>query len=831
MLKLFGRFTTVALAVLLATACSPADAPLETDYSQESQPLSILTGSLNVGRTSFALTLLQDGKVLVTGGFGFNNSSGTNGSLSSVERYDPATGLFSLVSSMANGRNGHTATLLQDGRVLVVGGYVSSPSSGVTKTVELYNPATGTWSNGAPTLMAHSRHTATLLQDGRVLIAAGTDAITSTTHGTSVCELYNPTTNSWSWCSSLPQVRVEHTATRLLNGKVLLTGGAEYDSNGLSTPMHPVEYDPSTNTWTTRTSPFVSRLRHQAFLLANGSVLLTGGIPIMGGTFNEAELYDPATNTWSATAAPGWRTDAAGAVLADGRVLVVGGYYAGALASSVLYDTQAGTWSAGDSLVTRRHEAKAVRLNDGRVLVVGGYNASSLRTTDAELFTACTPSVTCASEGKNCDAIPDGCGGTLDCGTCGSGQLCEANVCVSCTPTTCAEQGKNCGSIPDGCGGTLACGSCSGTDVCNANVCGSCTPTTCEAQGRSCGTLSDGCGGTLSCGTCAAGNTCGSAGVCIDSTPPTVSLTAPAAGAIVNGMVALTATASDNTGVARVEFYLGGSIIGSVSTAPYTYYWNSNTAANGAATLQARAYDATGNATSSSTVSVTVSNGAANTFAYSAANTNSAQTNTLNQSIPLAAGQTLTLGTCGVIGASFNGDTYLRLYGPTGLQVAFNDDACGGSGSSFTYTVPSGGGGTYQLRAGCYGAASCSGTVAWSLIGGSTPPPSGGNTLPYSTTNTNSAQMNTVNQSIALTAGQTLTLGTCGVTGASFYGDTYLRLFGPTGLQVTYSDDACGGGGSNFTYTVPSGGAGVYQLRAGCYSSNSCSGTVAWTLQ
>src|SRR5690349_11236289 len=124
--KLLNRFTTVALAVLLATACSPADAPLETDYSQESQPLSVLTGALNVGRTAFALTLLQDGKVLVTGGFGFNDSTGTNSSLSSVERYDPATGLFSFVSSMANGRNGHTATLLQDGRVLVVGGYVGN---------------------------------------------------------------------------------------------------------------------------------------------------------------------------------------------------------------------------------------------------------------------------------------------------------------------------------------------------------------------------------------------------------------------------------------------------------------------------------------------------------------------------------------------------------------------------------------------------------------------------------------------------------------------------------------------------------------------------------
>ncbi|WP_375772477.1 hypothetical protein NR798_16835 [Archangium gephyra] len=219
-----------------------------------------------------------------------------------------------------------------------------------------------------------------------------------------------------------------------------------------------------------------------------------------------------------------------------------------------------------------------------------------------------------------------------------------------------------------------------------------------------------------------------------------------------------------------------------------------------------------------------------NTLVYSASNTSSATMNTVNQGIALTAGQTLTLGTCGVTGASYSGDTYLRLYNPSGTQVAYSDDACGGTGSNFTYTVPAGTAGTYQLRAGCYSSGSCSGTVAWTISGGTSLPPSSGTTLTYSAGNTNSAQANTVNQTIALAQGQTITVGTCGVAGASFTGDTYLRLYGLTGYQVAANDNACGGAGSSITYTVPIGGAGYYELRAGCYSSGSCSGTVVWTV-
>jgi V8-like Glu-specific endopeptidase len=217
----------------------------------------------------------------------------------------------------------------------------------------------------------------------------------------------------------------------------------------------------------------------------------------------------------------------------------------------------------------------------------------------------------------------------------------------------------------------------------------------------------------------------------------------------------------------------------------------------------------------------------ANSFTYNATNTNNATVNTTNRVVSLTAGQRLTVATCGLTGASFSGDTWLRLNGPAGAEVASNDDACGGRGSSLSFTATTTG--NHEIRAGCYSSGSCGGTVVWTIESGNPPPPVGG-TLTFSATNTNSAQQNTTNRDITLSAGQQLAFGTCTVQGASGVGDTFLRLYNSAGVQVSFNDDACGTL-SYATYTVPAGAGGTYQLRAGCYSNNSCSGTVAWTIQ
>ena len=214
-------------------------------------------------------------------------------------------------------------------------------------------------------------------------------------------------------------------------------------------------------------------------------------------------------------------------------------------------------------------------------------------------------------------------------------------------------------------------------------------------------------------------------------------------------------------------------------------------------------------------------------YAFTATNTASATRGTVNGTVTLAAGQQLTVGTCGVTDAAVTGDSYLRLRGPSGAEVASNDDACGGSGSKVTFTATVAG--TYEIRAGCYQNTSCGGTVSWEVTAGSTTPTTSGST-PFNVSNTNNATQNTLNADVALVAGQALSFGSCGVTGTSGTGDTVVRLFNAAGQQVTFNDDACGSL-SHASYTVPTGAGGTYQIRIGCFGSTACSGTLAWTAQ
>ncbi|CAM4372435.1 trypsin-like serine protease [Corallococcus sp. ZKHCc1 1396] len=214
-------------------------------------------------------------------------------------------------------------------------------------------------------------------------------------------------------------------------------------------------------------------------------------------------------------------------------------------------------------------------------------------------------------------------------------------------------------------------------------------------------------------------------------------------------------------------------------------------------------------------------------YDFTASNTATATRNTVNGTVTLAAGEKLTVGTCGVTGAAVTGDSYLRLRGPSGAEVASNDDACGGTGSRITYTATVAG--TYEVRAGCYQNGGCGGTVAWEVTPGAGTTPTAGASA-FEVSDTASATRNTANVDVTLQAGQSLTFGSCGVTGASGTGDTVVRLFNAAGQQVTFNDDACGSL-SRAAYTVPSGAGGVYQMRIGCFGDSACDGTLAWTVQ
>ncbi|MFN2414319.1 MAG: kelch repeat-containing protein, partial [Pyrinomonadaceae bacterium] len=329
------------------------------------------TGGLNAARRLHTATLLPSGKVLVAGGIGASNSA-----LASAELYDPVTGTWSTTGGLNTARREHTATLLANGRVLVAGG-----STGVvTGGAEVYDPATGVWTNTGSLNAARRTHTATLLPDGRVLAAGGfTD---SSIIGSA--ELYDPSTGLWGATGGLGSVRNGHTATLLPNGKVLVAGGT-----GPGSLAGAELYDPAAGTWAPTGSLNTARHSHAASLLPSGKILVAGGVNSDISGVNSAELYDPSAGTWTnASSLNAARNGPTATLLPGGRVLVAGGYGGSNLTSAELYEPAVGSWAATASMSVPRYDHSSVLLPDGKVLVVGDSKLVSGGTSSvvAELF-------------------------------------------------------------------------------------------------------------------------------------------------------------------------------------------------------------------------------------------------------------------------------------------------------------------------------------------------------------------------------------------------------------------------------------------------------------
>jgi len=216
------------------------------------------TGSLAAARRGHSATLLNNGMVLVAGGMATSGEF-----LSSCELYDASTGEWTTTGSLAVPRLRHAATLLGTGEVLVSGGYGESDR---LSSCELFDPAAGTWSTVSSLTYTHDTHTATLLNSGKVLVVGGDyDSAGGATMPCPFCELYDPTTTTWTLVASLNTARLQHTATLLVStGEVLVAGG-----QGGGTLGSCERYDPVGNAWNTTGPMSTSRHSHTATALTN----------------------------------------------------------------------------------------------------------------------------------------------------------------------------------------------------------------------------------------------------------------------------------------------------------------------------------------------------------------------------------------------------------------------------------------------------------------------------------------------------------------------------------------------------------------------------------
>jgi len=336
------------------------------------------TGSMNVARIDHTATLLSNGEVLVAGG---NNNR--DGYLSSAEVYHPSSGKWTLTGSMTVPRDGHDAVLLQNGEVLVAGGIDASTNGCTTlATAELYNPSTGTWTGTGSMSVGRYSFTLTLLPNGEVLAAGGTNCGNG---GLLSAELYNPATRTWRATGTMTSGNQNTGAVLLQNGRVFVVGNDNI-------------YNPSAGTWSSTTPP--PTFAHIPLaLLPNGDVFAAG-------TIQGDLMFNPSTAQWTNFAPPPCETtrqgcESAAALLNTGKVLVAGGAtFVNARPYPIeetnglaaLLDPSTLIWtSTGSMSKSRLGETMTVLLN-GQALVAGGdtfdkHLGHLVQIASAELYT------------------------------------------------------------------------------------------------------------------------------------------------------------------------------------------------------------------------------------------------------------------------------------------------------------------------------------------------------------------------------------------------------------------------------------------------------------
>ncbi len=310
--------------VLIAGGKSGTTLSTAEIYDSTLKNFTTITSNMTTPRMNHVSVLMNDGRVLLVGG------TNENTDLSSAEIFDPTTGIFAATGSMNVFRGyGHSIVLLSSGKILITGG--SNNSVAFLNDSELYDPTTGKFTRTPGGLIfSKIQHTATLLQNGKVLIAGGQGMIDPVNSDVmTAAELFNVSTGNYNLLSKgLNDKRHYHTATILINGMVLISGGSSFPTYP---PLASAElYDPTSETFVRTGSMIEQREWHSSILLPNGKILVTGGFgagTTGSGSLNSAELFDYLTGSFASTptAMLTARQGHTMTMLQDGTVLIVGG--------------------------------------------------------------------------------------------------------------------------------------------------------------------------------------------------------------------------------------------------------------------------------------------------------------------------------------------------------------------------------------------------------------------------------------------------------------------------------------------------------------------------
>jgi hypothetical protein len=319
------------------------------------------TGDMSIPRWGHSATLLPNGKVLIAGGS--NQDPPGIHAVASAELYDPAMGTFAPTGSLITARNGHSATLLPNGKVLIAGG--SGDAS-----AELYDPSTGTFSATGSMTTVGVGTAARLLPDGRVftLWIYGSEPRGCGGPFAASAELYDPVASAFN-CIGIGfsgEYFPTSSLTLLVDGRLLLTEiGADI-------------YDPGRGSLSRLSFSLGSCPEQKATLLMNGKVLFAGGNDTDPEDCSVAELYDPSNGNFELTGSTSVaRGEVSATLLPDGTVLVAGSPWGKPLAGGELYDPDTGTFSNAGDMATDRQYHTGTLLNDGTVLITGGIHAVS----------------------------------------------------------------------------------------------------------------------------------------------------------------------------------------------------------------------------------------------------------------------------------------------------------------------------------------------------------------------------------------------------------------------------------------------------------------------